>query len=117
MWNYYHYYRKWIDGFDLNENEYVIYKEIKGMNQLLDGKKMKIKNCEEDKLEIGKDSTNYEDYIHGGVFREIVENIIIKNKQFENIFNIPEKCEYVNTFCFFCLIWILYKKRKTAWKQ
>ena len=85
-----------FDDFDLNENEYVIFKEIKGMSQLLDGKKRKIKNCEEDKFEIDEDSTNYEDYIQGGVVEEIVENIKINNKQFEDMLNIPEQCEYIN---------------------
>ena len=85
-----------FDDFDLNEDEYVMIKEIKGMKQLLDGKKRKIKNCEEYKFEIDEDSTNYEDYIQGGVVEEIVENVIINFKQFEDMLNLPEQCEYVN---------------------
>ncbi len=85
-----------FDDFDLNEDEYIIIKDIKGMKQLLDGKKRKIKNPEEDKFEIDEDSTNYEDYIRGGVVEEIVENINIKNKKLEEMLNFPEQCEYVN---------------------
>jgi ubiquitin-activating enzyme E1 len=85
-----------FDDFALNEDDYVIFKEIKGINQLLDGKKRKVKNCEDNKFEIEEDSSNYEDYIRGGVVEEIVENIIIKNKQIEEMLNFPEQCENVN---------------------
>ena len=85
-----------FDDFALNENDLVIFKEIKGINQLLDGKKRKVKNCESNKFEIEEDSSNYEDYIQGGVVEEIVENIIINNKLFEEMLNFPEQCESVN---------------------
>lgn len=85
-----------FDNFDLNENEYIMLKEIKGMSQLLDGKKRKIKNCSQDKFEIDEDSTNYEDYIRGGLVEEIVENEIVNYKRFEEMLNFPNQCEYVN---------------------
>ena len=66
------------------------------MSQLLDGKKRKIKNCSQDKFEIDEDSTNYEDYIRGGLVEEIVENEIINYKRFEEMLNCPNQCEYVN---------------------
>ena len=85
-----------FDNFDLNEDEYVIFKQIKGMKQLMDGKKRKIKNCQDDKFEIDEDSSNYEDYIQGGIVEEIVESIKINNQLFENLLHLPEQCEYVN---------------------
>ena len=85
-----------FDNFDLNENDYIMLKEIKGMSQLLDGKKRKIKNCRQDKFEIEEDSTNYEDYIRGGLVEEIVENEIVNYKRFEEMLNLPNQCEYVN---------------------
>ena len=85
-----------FEDFALNEDDYVIFKEIKGINQLLDGKKRKVKNCEDNKFEIEEDSSNYEDYIRGGIVEEVVENIIINNKQFEEMINCPEQCESIN---------------------
>ena len=82
-----------FDNFNINEDQYILLKDIKGMNQLLDGKKRKIKNCENDKFELDEDSTNYDDYIQGGVVEEFIEEIeIIKNESFENLLNIPKKC-------------------------
>ena len=86
-----------FDNFNINEDQYILLKDIKGMNQLLDGKKRKIKNCENDKFELDEDSTNYDDYIQGGVVEEFIEEIeIIKNESFENLLNIPKKCENIN---------------------
>ena len=85
-----------FDDFSLNEDEYIMLKEIKGMSQILDGKKRKIKNCSQDKFEIDEDSTNYDDYIRGGFVEEILENEIINYKRFEEMLNLPNQCEYVN---------------------
>ena len=85
-----------FDNFDLNEDEYVILKKIMGMSQLMDGKKRKILNCKEDRFEIDEDSTNYEDYMQGGIVEEILENTTINNKQFEEMLKFPQQCEYVN---------------------
>lgn len=85
-----------FDNLELNEDQYIIFKNIKGMSQLLDGKKRKVKNCEDDKFEIDEDSTNYKDYIQGGVVEEIVENVTINNKPFEDLLNLPLLCESVN---------------------
>lgn len=85
-----------FDNLELNEDEFVIFKEIKGMTQLLDGKKRKIKKCENDKFEIDDDSSNYEDYIRGGLVEEVVEEIVINNKPFEEMINLPNICENIN---------------------
>jgi len=85
-----------FENFELNEGEYVILKDIKGMKQLLNGGKKKIINCKKDKFEIEEDSSNYEDFIQGGIVEEVIENIIIKYKEFKEMINLPEKCEYIN---------------------
>ena len=85
-----------FDNFELNENLYIIFKDIKGINQLLDGKKRQIKQSWSDKFEIDEDSTNYEDYIRGGIVEEIIENGIINYKKFEEMLNSPNQCEYVS---------------------
>ena len=85
-----------FDNFQLNEDDFIIFKDIKGISQLLDGKKRKIKNCEDNKFEIDEDSSNYEDYIRGGVVEEITEKITINDKKFEEILELPEQCECVN---------------------
>ena len=74
---------------NLDKGQYILLKEIKGMNQLLDGKKRAIKNCEIDQIELDEDSSNYDDYIQGGVVEEIIENIVINNKSFEKMLNLP----------------------------
>ena len=85
-----------FDTFELNENQYIMLKDIKGISQLLDGKKRQIKKSWPDKFEIDEDSTNYEDFIRGGMVEEILENEIIHYKRFEEMLNSPNKCEYVN---------------------
>ena len=85
-----------FDNFQLNEDDFIIFKDIKGISQLLDGKKRKIKNCEDNKFEIDEDSSNYEDYIRGGVVEEITEKITINDKKFEEILELPVQWEYVN---------------------
>ena len=85
-----------FDDFQLNEGDYVLFKEIKGMNQLLDGKKRQIKNCEIESFEIDEDSSNYDEYVQGGVAEEFVENEEIIFKSFEEMLNSPEQCENIN---------------------
>ena len=85
-----------FDDFQLNEGDYVTFKEIKGMSQLLDGKIRRIKNCDDNSFEIDEDSTNYDEYIQGGFVEEYVENKIIKYKSFEEMLNSPEQCEYTS---------------------
>ena len=85
-----------FDNFELNEGDYIIFKQINGISNLMDGKKRKIKNCEDDKFEIDEDSSNYEDYIQGGFVEEVVENITINNKEFELMLNFDAPCESIN---------------------
>ena len=85
-----------FDNFDIGENDYVLLKEIEGISQLSDGKERKIKNCSIDKFTIDEDSSNYEDYIRGGIVEQIIENQIICYKSLEEMLNLPNQCEYVN---------------------
>jgi hypothetical protein len=48
-----------FDTLELNEGDEFIFKDIKGMKQLLDSKKRKIAKIEENVFEIGEDYTNY----------------------------------------------------------
>lgn len=66
------------------------------MKQLLDGQKRKILNIEENKFQIEEDSSNYEDYIQGGIVEEIVNDILIHNKDFENMLYLPNQGENIN---------------------
>lgn len=84
-----------FDNFELNEGQYIILKDIKGIGQLLDGKKRQIKNSWPDKFEIDEDSINYEDYIRGGIVEEFIENEIINYKRFEEMLESPYQCENV----------------------
>jgi len=85
-----------FDTLELNEGDYVILKDIKGMNQILNGKKKKIIKTENNKFEIEEDSNNYDDYIQGGIAEEIVDDIIINNKGIEQMLNSPNQCECIN---------------------
>ena len=82
-----------LENFELYEDEYIKFKDIKGMKQLLDGNKRKILNSKIDKFEIDEDSSNYDEYIEGGIVEEVRENIYIKNKRFEEMINFPMLCE------------------------
>ena len=85
-----------FDNFDMFEDDYVLLKEIQGISQLSDGKKRKIKNCSDEKFEIDEDSSNYEDYIRGGIAEQVLENKVINYKPFEEMLNLPNQCEYIN---------------------
>lgn len=74
-----------FDTLELNECDEFIFKDIKGMEQLLDSKKRKITKIEENVFEIGEDSTNYDDYIQGDIVEEVVEHIHFYNNKFEDM--------------------------------
>lgn len=84
-----------LENFNINEDEFVIFKEINGLTQFSNEKK-RIKNCEKNSFEIEEDSTNYNDYIDGGIVEEVKENIYIHNKTFKEILELPEICEENN---------------------
>ena len=85
-----------LDNLELNDGDFVIFKDIKGMKQLIDGQKRKISNVEENKFQIEEDSSNYEDYIQGGIVEEIVNDIFIHNKDFEHMLYLPNQGENIN---------------------
>lgn len=85
-----------FDTLELNEGDEVILKDIKGMKQLLDGKKRKITKIESNIFEIEDDSTNYDDYIQGGVVEEVVEDIHIQNNKFDEMLYLPTEGEDIN---------------------
>jgi len=85
-----------FDTLELNEEDEVISKDIKGMKQLLDGKKRKITKIESNIFEIEDDSTNYDDYIQGGVVEEVVEDIHIQNNKFDEMLYLPTEGEEIN---------------------
>ena len=84
------------DDFELNDGDYVIIRDIKGMKQLLDGKKRKISNIEGNKFQIDEDSSNYDDYIQGGIVEEFVNDICIHNKSIEQMLYLPTEGENIN---------------------
>ena len=81
------------ENFILNPNDYVIFKDIKGFSQLINGVKRKIISVSNNSLEIDENSINYDDYIEGGVVEEVKEQIIIHNKTIKCLIDEPFKCE------------------------
>ena len=67
-----------IEYFDLFNDDYVIFKNIKGMEELNNSKPKKIFNVTKNSFCIG-DTSKYSDYISGGIIKEV---------------KIPEKFEY-----------------------
>lgn len=84
-----------LEEFILNEDDFIIFKEIKGMKQLLNGTKKQIKNLNNNVFEIEEDSTNYEDYIQGGLVQEVKEKVFLHNKSIEELIIKPEICEQI----------------------
>ena len=85
-----------FENLELNEGDYVVFKDIKGIKQLLDGKKRKIIKCEGNKFEIEEDSNNYDNYIQGGIAEEVIDDIIIHNKDIEQLLYSPDNREIIN---------------------
>ena len=85
-----------FDTLELNEGDEFIFKDIKGMKQLLDSKKRKITKFEENVFEIEEDSTNYDDYIQGDIVEEVVEHIHFYNNKFEDMIYLLTEDEDIN---------------------
>ena len=85
-----------FDNFLFNEGDLVLIKDIKGMKQLLNGKKRKIIKIGENKFEIDEDSNNYDDYIQGGIVEEVLKDIHIHHKEFEQLLYLSTEGEMVN---------------------
>ena len=86
-----------IENFELYENEYIEFKEINGMPELLNGIKRKIQNSQNDSFQIDEDSSNYKDYIGGGFVQEVKEKIFFHNKTIKEMINYPDICELTNS--------------------
>ena len=84
-----------FDILELNEGDFVLFKDIKGMKELLDLKKRKISKIEDNTFEIEEDSNKYEDYIQGGIVEEIVEDIYIHNEDLKNLLFLPTNGEII----------------------
>lgn len=85
-----------FDNLELNEGDYVLFKDIKGMKQLLDNKKRKILKIADNNFEIDEDSTNYDNYLQSGIVEEIVDDISINNKDFQQMLYMPCNGENIN---------------------
>lgn len=86
-----------LEDFSLNNNNYIIFKNIIGIPQLLNGHKRKIKNCKIDSFEIDEDSRKYDKYIQGGIVEEYKEPIIVNYKTIKEMISFPDVCERINS--------------------
>ena len=84
------------DNLEFDAGNYIIFKDIKGMKQLLDGKKRRIIKSENNIIEIDEDSSNYDEYIQGGIIEEVIEDILIRNKEIEQMIYTPDIGENIN---------------------
>ena len=84
-----------LENFNLSINSYVIFKEIKGMSQLMDGKKRKIIFKKKNYFEIEENSLNYEQYIEDGIVEEFKEPIHMNYQPLKNMLNKPKFCDYM----------------------
>ena len=85
-----------FDNFELNEGDYVLFKDIKGMKELLDNQKRKISKVIDNNFEIKEDSTNYDDYLQSGIVEEVVDDVLINNKEIEQMLYLPCNGENIN---------------------
>ena len=107
------------ENFKLNPSDYVIFKGIVGMHQLLNGIKKKIISTSNKSFEIEENSINYDDYIEGGIVEEVKEPEIIHNKSIKFMLDEPNKCDEnldqeqnLNLHLAFLLIHELKKNKK-----
>ena len=84
-----------LENFSLSVNTYVIFKEIKGMSQLMDGKKRKITFKKKNYFEIEENSLNYEKYLEDGIVEEFKEPIQVNYQPLVNMLNKPKFCDYM----------------------
>ena len=85
-----------FDNLELNEGDYVLFKDIKGMKELLDNQKRKISKVIDNNFEIKEDSTNYDDYLQSGIVEEVVDDVLINNKEIEQMLYLPCNGENIN---------------------
>ena len=71
-----------ISGIDLENDDYVIFKEIEGMTELNKGSPIKIKVIDKNNVEI-LDTTNFSEYTFGGIMTKYEEPEKINFRPFE----------------------------------
>ena len=84
-----------LENFNLSVNSYIIFKEIKGMSQLMDGKKRKISFKKKNFFEIKENSLKYDKYLGDGIVEEFKEPIHINYQSLKDMLNKPKFCEYM----------------------
>ena len=84
-----------LDNFNLSINSFVIFKDIKGMSQLMDGKKRKIISKNKNYFEIDENSQKYDEYLGDGIVEEFKEPIHMNYKSLKDMLNKPKFCEYM----------------------
>ena len=82
-----------LENFNLSINSFIIFKEIKGMTELLDGKKRKILSKKSNSFEIEENSMEYENYLGDGFVEEFREPILMSYKPFKEMLYNPKFCE------------------------
>ena len=84
-----------LENFNISKNSYVIFKEIKGIPQLMDGKKRKISLSKKNFFEIAENSLKYDKYIEGGIVEEFREPISISYLPLKKMLYEPKFCQYM----------------------
>ena len=70
-----------IDMTELGNDDYVIFKEIEGMNELIN-KEIQIKIIDKNNIKIN-DNSNFSDYIYGGIMQKVEKSSKINFESFE----------------------------------
>ena len=84
-----------LENFNLPVNSYVTFKGIKGIPQLMDGKKRKISFRQNNYFEVEENSSNYDKYEGDGIVEEFKEPINMSYKSLNEMIYKPKFCEYM----------------------
>lgn len=84
-----------LENFNLSINSFVIFKDIKGMSQLIDGRKRKIISRNKNYFEIEENSLNYDEYLGDGIVEEVKEPIHMNYQSLKDMLTKPKFCEYM----------------------
>lgn len=84
-----------LESFSLSMDSYIIFKDIKGIPQLMDGKKRKISLRKNNYFEIEENSSNYGKYLGDGIVEEFKEPIFISFKSLKEMLYKPKFCDYM----------------------
>ena len=85
-----------LEHFRLSVNSYIILKGIKGIPQLMDGKKRKIYSKNNNYFEIDENSLEYDKYLGDGIVEEFREHIEMKYNSLKEMLYKPKFCEYMS---------------------